>query len=89
MTTSTLFNQYLNCHFRNCHEIAGTYSESYKRVVRIFYIPGYYDVVGISDGVDSWIANATASVCGINVRRILDSIFKTNIIPRSRHIPIQ
>lgn len=79
------FKDYINNHFRQCHEIGAVFNPAYIRTFRLFYIPGFPDDVGISDGVDSWVAVATSDILGINVVRIIQDILATGEIPVVRH----
>lgn len=56
------FNVYMNSHFSagGCRLIARARDTSRQRDVKLFAIPGHYDVVGVSDGVDAWVAPAAA-----------------------------
>jgi hypothetical protein len=56
------FNLYLNNHFAGygCRLIARARDTSRGRDVTIHAIPGYWDVVGVSDGTDAWIAPTAA-----------------------------
>lgn len=58
------FTSYLNVHFRGlgCRLIARAFDEHRGRRVDISAIPGYWDIVGVSDGTDAWIAPATAGL---------------------------
>lgn len=37
-------------------------------------MPGYLDVVGVTDGVDSWIAPVVAEIFSINIQRLLQDL---------------
>lgn len=52
----TRFNFFMNTHFSSCRLIARARDLCRNRNVTIHQIPGYWDVVGISDGIDSWVA---------------------------------
>jgi hypothetical protein len=50
------FNHYMNSHFSGCRLIARARDTCRERDVTIHQIPGYWDVVGVSDGTDAWVA---------------------------------
>lgn len=58
------FNEYMGAHFQQggCRLIARARDECRQRDVRIYAMPGYWDVVGVSDGTDAWIAPASAGL---------------------------
>lgn len=56
------YNHYMNSHFSGCQVIAKARDTCRERDVKIFRIPGYWDVVGVSDGTDSWIAPVSAGL---------------------------
>jgi hypothetical protein len=47
-------------HFSGCRLIARARDLCRDRNVTIHAIPGYYDVVGVSDGTDAWVAPCSA-----------------------------
>jgi hypothetical protein len=57
------FNHYLNAHFQQgeCRLIAHARDDCRQRDVRLYAIPGFWDVVGVTDGTDAWIAPAAAA----------------------------
>jgi hypothetical protein len=56
------FNNYMAVHFTNCRLIARAYDNCRGREVTLHAIPGEWDVVGVSDGTDAWIAPASAGL---------------------------
>lgn len=58
------FNEYMDNHFRNgnCRLIARAHDKCRNRRVELFAIPGYWDVVGVTDGVDAWVAPCSAGL---------------------------
>lgn len=54
------FNHYMNSHFSGCRLLARAHDDCRNRRVTIHQVPGHWDVVGVSDGTDSWIAPVTA-----------------------------
>lgn len=56
------FNEYMANHFRSCRVIARAHDECRDRSVTIHAMPGFYDVVGVTDGTDAWVAPASAGL---------------------------
>lgn len=56
------FNAFMNSHFRTagCRLIARARDECRNRDVSIYAMPGYWDVVGVSDGIDAWVCPVAA-----------------------------
>lgn len=50
------YNRYFANHFRDCRLLHTGYDPHRQRQVEIRLIPGEWDVVGITDGIDSWVA---------------------------------
>ena len=50
------YNRYFINHFRDCRLLVSGYDPHRVRQVEIRLIPGEWDVVGISDGIDAWVA---------------------------------
>jgi hypothetical protein len=68
------YRNFINSHFDGCRLLANAYDEHRNRAVRIFMMPGQFDVVGVSDGTDSWVAPVIADPFSVSVKRILDDI---------------
>lgn len=58
------FNAFMLSHFKTagCRLIARAHDECRNRDVTLYALPGYWDVVGVSDGTDAWIAPASAGL---------------------------
>jgi hypothetical protein len=58
------FNEYMSSNFRSggCRLIARARDNCRNRDVTIHAMPGYWDVVGVTDGVDAWVAPASAGL---------------------------
>lgn len=50
------YNNYFASHFSSCRLLKVGRDPHRGRDVKIYAIPGEFDVVGISDGTDSWVA---------------------------------
>lgn len=68
------YKQHLADHFRSCMLLAKAYDPHRERQVQIKAIPGMFDVVGVTDGVDAWVAPALPSLFSVNVQRILHDL---------------
>lgn len=58
------FNEYLAHHFKHggCRLIARAHDRCRDRRVELYAVPGHWDVVGVSDGTDAWIAPCSAGL---------------------------
>jgi hypothetical protein len=88
MSTSTRFNDYLTSHFRSCRLISKAYDEHRKRNVGLHLIPGHWDVIGVTDEHESWIAPVNASCFGVNVQRLLDDFREGKPFPGHDSVPV-
>lgn len=50
------YNGLMNTHFKSCQKLAEVHDPHRDRMMAAFFI-GREDLVGISDGVDSWLAH--------------------------------
>lgn len=76
------YKTYINSHFSACRLIAYARDNCRDRDVRLYLLPGHDDVVGVSDGVDAWIAPAVADIMSVNVRRLVDDIRAGRPVPK-------
>lgn len=58
------YNHLFDSRFSGCLHLASYHDPHRNRNVKIFMIPGDHEVVGVSDGVDAWIAPANIMVPG-------------------------
>lgn len=68
------YNALLSSHFSSCQLLAEARDPHRNRDVKLYKLPGEFAYVGVSDGVESWIAPAVASIFSVNVVRILQDI---------------
>lgn len=68
------FNRLFASGFAGCRLLANAHDNARNRDVRLYQVPGEFDYIGVTDGHESWIAPAVASVFSVNVRRMLDDI---------------
>jgi len=71
------FNAYFANDFRGCRLIAYGYDIHREREVKVYLMPGDLENVGLTDGVDKWIAPAIADPFGsrgLNIARLVKDI---------------
>lgn len=68
------YKYYFGNGFAGCRLLAETYDNHRSRKVRVFQVPGEWDTVGVTDGVDSWIAPVAADPFRVNVADLLKRI---------------
>lgn len=65
------FNHYFNGDFSGCRHLANAHDPHRDRDVRIYQIPGEIECVGVTDGVDKWIAPVVAELFTVNILKIM------------------
>jgi len=90
------FNHYLISHFNGCRLLAESDDLYRKRPVRLFLMPGEFEVVGVTDGTDAWIAPVTPQCFRVDVADIVKRIrvgepvaVHRHATPRTRHILVE
>jgi hypothetical protein len=68
------YNSYMNHQFGSCRLLATAHDEHRDRPVRLYMLPGIFDIVGITDGTDSWLAPVIADPLSVGVARLLEDI---------------
>lgn len=68
------FNEYFKNHWDGCRLLAEARDNHRNRDVRIFMVPGEFDIVGVSDGTDAWVAPVAIDPFSVSVKRILEDI---------------
>lgn len=68
------FNQYFTTHFAGCRLLAKTRDVYRNRDVSVFLIPTEIEYVGVSDGVDCWIAPTAANPFQIDIRKVIGDV---------------
>jgi hypothetical protein len=61
------FKHYFNNNFAGCRLIAHARDEHRNRDVRLYLIPGHLDAVGVTDGVDKWVAPSSVNVFSVDL----------------------
>lgn len=67
------YNSYMNNHFSACLLLTHMHDPHRSRDVRVHMIPGEFEIVGLTDGVDSWIC-PTSTPFMEKVRKILGTV---------------
>lgn len=65
------YKYYFGNGFAGCKLLAHTRDVYRERDVRVFMIPGEFDVVGVTDGTDCWIAPVAADPFRVNVADLI------------------
>lgn len=69
------YKHHMNNHWAGCRLLAQTRDHCRNRDVKLFLVPGQFDVVGVSDGTDAWVAPShVPSIFGVDVKPLLDQI---------------
>lgn len=71
---SSSLKYHLNSRFRTCHRIAKAFDLCRNRDVTLYLIPGRFDLVGVDDTVDVWMAPVAADPFSVNIKRIVADI---------------
>lgn len=61
------FNNYFMNDFASCKLIAYARDPHRGRNVRLYLMPGHIDVVGVTDGIDKWIAPVIANPFSVDI----------------------
>lgn len=75
------FNRFMENHFAGCRLIAKAYDHCRSRDVSLFAIPGEFQVVGVSDGTDCWMAPVIADPFSVRVQSLLDMLREGKPLP--------
>lgn len=81
------FKHHINSHFSGCVCLAQTRDECRDRTVHVYALPGEFDLVGVSDGTDAWVAPVVADPFSVNVKRLLEDHAKGVLHNRPRKRP--
>jgi len=65
------FAHYFNSRFAGCRCLAHTFDQHRNRNVKIYQLPGHMDAVGVSDGVDRWVAPVSPELFRVNIQKLL------------------
>ena len=64
------WNHHFANHFGSCMLLAKARDEHRNRDVEVRMLPGEFEVVGVTDGTDAWIAPVIADPFNVNIRGI-------------------
>lgn len=79
------YNHHLQNHFGSCLLLARAHDAHRGRDVQLRALPGEFDVVGVTDGTDAWLAPATCRPFGVDVAALLQRVRDgTHTAPRGR-----
>lgn len=68
------YKLHMNSKFASCRLLAHARDNHRNRDVKLYAIPGEFDVVGVSDGVDVWIAPTSINPFSVNVKQLLEKL---------------
>jgi len=75
------FNEYLKNHWEGCRLLAEARDNHRNRDVRLYLIPGEQRYVGVSDGVDAFVAPVDINPFGVDVRKLIGEYLSTGKLP--------
>lgn len=76
------YNRHLCEHFKNCRLLKIGHDPHRNRRVEIRFIPGEFEVVGMTDGVEAWVAPLATGFLE-DVRKMLAELQKTGKFPEA------
>ena len=76
------WKHYISNGYAGCKLLAYAHDHCRDRDVRIYLIPGQYEAVGISDGVDSWIAPVAPDLFSVDVQKLIKALQAGEDIPK-------
>lgn len=68
------YNHHFANHFGSCLLLAHARDPHRERDVQLRMLPGEFEVVGVTDGTDAWIAPVAGDPFGVGIKRILDGV---------------
>lgn len=75
------YNHHFQNHFGSCVLLAKAHDPYRNRNVELRLLPGEFDVVGVTDGTDCWIAPVVNDPFSVGIGRIIDTIRQTGQLP--------
>ena len=81
------YNHHFANHFSGCLLLAHAHDPYRNRDVQLRQLPGEFDVVGVTDGTDAWIAPVAGDPFSVSVKRILEDL-RAGKMPNPRQ-PLQ
>lgn len=89
---SNRYNQHMNNHFSGCRLLAKAYDPYRFRNVELRLIPGEFDVIGITDGVDAWVSPTCIDPFSVGLPKLIEEFRLTGKVSnidttvRTRHV---
>lgn len=77
------YNNHMNTGWQSCVLLTRAFDPHRNRQVELRAIPGEFELVGVWDGVDAWVAPVVNDPFSVNIRRILDDFARTGIPPKT------
>jgi len=75
------FKHHIQAHFQACYKLADAKDPHRNRDVRLYLIPGEQRYVGVSDGVDAFVAPVDINPFGVDVRKLIGEYLSTGKLP--------
>lgn len=75
------YNHHFASHFSSCVLLASAFDPHRNRQVQLRALPGEFSVVGVTDGVDAWIAPVAGDPFSVNIARIIEEFARTGRVP--------
>lgn len=66
------YNHHFQNHFSSCVLLARAFDPHRNRNVELRMLPGQFDVVGVTDGTDAWIAPVVSDPFRVNIARLIE-----------------
>ena len=68
------YNHHFQNHFSSCPLLAKAHDPYRNRDVELRMLPGEFDVVGVTDGTDAWVAPVAGDPFRVGVARLIDDV---------------
>lgn len=78
------YNRYFENHFSGCVFLAAAFDPYRDRKVELRAIPGQFDIVGVTDGTDCWIAPVIANPFSVNVAKLMQNLREGKLTSASK-----
>jgi hypothetical protein len=72
----------MNSDFAGCRLLAYAHDNCRNRDVRLYLIPGEWEAVGVTDGVDKWVAPAVRDIMSVDIPKLLRMLQAGDDIPK-------
>lgn len=68
------YNHHFQNHFSSCRLLAKAHDPYRQRNVELRMLPGEFDVVGVTDGTDAWVAPVAGDPFRVNIARLIEDV---------------